>query len=55
MRDDQLMQHNDFTSAREKVTPSQDMPGHEKQVTVEVWPGHMLVVLLSMTEQMKGH
>lgn len=42
MRDDQLMQHNDFTSAREKVTPSQDTPGHEKQVTVEVWPGHML-------------
>lgn len=33
------------------------MPGHEgtwKQVAVEVWPGHMLAVLLSMTEQMRA-
>ena len=50
IRGNQLMQHNDFTSAREKVAVTRHA-GTWRQVTVEVWPGHMLAVSLSMTEQ----
>lgn len=46
---------------KEKVSPwwtqSRDMPRHEgtwKQVTVGVWPRHMLAMWLFMTEQMRA-